>query len=234
MPIANLENARDELARANRILTNEGVLDAFGHVSVRHPSNPDRFLLSHSLPPMMVGAPDILEFTLDSEPVSPTARRLYSERVIHGAIYTVRPDVNAICHHHSPSMLPFCVTRQKLIPLSQLGAVCGRDIPFWDSRDEFGDTDLLVAKPAQAASLARTLGANWLVLMCRHGATCVGTTLQEMMFRAVHSNNNAELQLRAMAIGQLDALSDGEIDLASQIRPISLERSWSYWNARST
>ena len=232
MPRSSVETARDELARANRILTNESVLDAFGHVSVRHPNNPDQFLMSRSLPPLMVGASDILEFNLASELLVPSAERQYAERVIHGAIYSARTDVNAICHHHSTSMLPFCVTGQKLEPLSQLGAVCGRDIPFWDSRDEFGDTDLLVVTQPQAASLARALGANWLVLMRRHGATCVGTTLKEMMFRAVHSNNNAELQLRAMAVGALDVLSDGEIALASNIRPISLERSWNYWNAR--
>lgn len=231
-PILEIELIRDELVRASRILTLEGVLDAFGHVSIRHPHHSGRFLLARSLPPMMVHAEDILEFTFDSDLVSYSEVQLYAERVLHGAIYKARPDVNAICHHRAPSILLLCVTKNQFIPLSQLGAVCGRNIPFWDSRDEFGDTDLLVTNHAQAESLARTLGPNWLVLMRRHGATCVGTSLPEMIFRAVHSKNNAELQVRAMAIGPLDPLSDGEIELAGQIRSISVERSWRFWNAR--
>ena len=119
---------------------------------------------------------DLVEPNLDSEPVRPTEFRLYSERVIHGEIYKARPDVNAVCHHHSHAVLPFCISGQQLVPVFHLPAVIGH-VPFWDQRDEFGDTNMLVVKPEEGASLARALGANWMVLMRRHGATVAGKSI---------------------------------------------------------
>ncbi|MEJ2434522.1 MAG: class II aldolase/adducin family protein, partial [Pseudolabrys sp.] len=143
----SLSEPRAMVARANRMIANEGGLDAFGHVTVRHPSDPGRYLMARSRAPALVQPEDIHDFTLDSEFVKPTNERLYSERVIHGEIYKARPDVNAVCHHHAPSLLPFCVTSMKLKPLNHLGATMGARVPVWDSRDEFGNTNLLVAKP---------------------------------------------------------------------------------------
>jgi ribulose-5-phosphate 4-epimerase/fuculose-1-phosphate aldolase len=194
-----LAEARYELALANRIIAHEGVLDGFGHVSMRHPTDRGRYLLARSRSPELIEPSDILEFTLDSEPVSPPAVALYGERVIHGCIYQARPDVNAVCHHHSHAVLPFCITGIELVPVFHMGAVLGTAAPFWDSRDDFGDTNMLVVKPEEGRSLAKALGSHWMVLMRRHGATLVGTALRELVFRTIYSHANAEIQLRSMA-----------------------------------
>ena len=167
---------------------------------------------------------------LNSEPVRPTEFRLYSERVIHGEIYKARPEVNAVCHHHSHAVLPFCISGRALVPVFHLPAVIGR-VPFWDQRDEFGDTNMLVVKPQEGASLARALGPNWMVLMRRHGATVAGMSLRELTFRTVFGCENAALQSQAMAHGHLDQLSPGEVALsaAHSLRPPSLGRAWDYW-----
>jgi HCOMODA/2-hydroxy-3-carboxy-muconic semialdehyde decarboxylase len=154
--------------------------------------------------------------------------------VIHGEIYKARPDVTAAVHHHSPAVLPFCMTGVPLVPLFHLGATMGETVPFWDQRDEFGDTNLLVIKPEEGASLARALGKNWTVLMRRHGATVVGTTLQEAVFRSINGCLNAEYQLRAMAIGTIGPLSEAEAKAAGTYnlgaRPLA--RAWEYWTLR--
>ena len=205
-----VEDACYALALANRIVAHEGVLDGFGHVSVRHPQNPGRYLLSRSRSPELVEPSDILEFTLDSEKVTPGDVLPYGECVIHGEIYKARPDVNAICHHHSVAILPFCVTGKTLLPMNGLGSVMGATVPFWDSRDEFGDTPMVVTTAAQGASLARALGPHAMVLMRRHGATVVGASLQEVVFRSIYSHRNAELQLRSLALGEVSPLTPGE------------------------
>ena len=229
-----LEEAREVVARANRMIANEGVLDAFGHVTMRHPGDPTRYLMSRSRAPELVQPDDILEFTLDSQPVKPTDVRLYGERVIHGAIYQARPDVNAVCHHHAPSILPFCISGMKLEPVYHLGATLGENVPFWDSRDEFGDTTLIVAKPEEGASLARALGSNWIVLMRRHGATVAGTTVEELTFRTIYTARNAALQIQAHALGHVSPLNVAETRLAGEynLRPGPVARAWEYWNVR--
>ncbi|MBX6329587.1 MAG: class II aldolase/adducin family protein [Pseudolabrys sp.] len=230
----NLAEARERLARANRLIANEGVLDAFGHVSMRHPTDPTRYLLSRSRGPELVQADDILEFDLDSQPVKPPTARLYSERVIHGEIYKARPDVNAICHHHALSILPFCISGMELKPVDHLGATMGETVPFWDSRDEFGETNLLVTKPAEGASLARALGSHWTVLMRRHGATVAGRTLEEVAFRAIYTVRNAALQIQAHLLGMVAPLTKEETRLAGDhnLAPGPVMRAWEYWNAR--
>ncbi|HZD28365.1 MAG TPA: class II aldolase/adducin family protein, partial [Xanthobacteraceae bacterium] len=132
MPDAFAE-LRHELAVANRILANEGIIDAFGHISVRNPKDPNRYFISRHRASELVEPSDILEMTLDSKPVEPTNVRLYSEMVIHGEIYKARPDVNSVCHHHAPSVLPFCATGVELVPLFHLGGSVGTKVPFWDS-----------------------------------------------------------------------------------------------------
>jgi ribulose-5-phosphate 4-epimerase/fuculose-1-phosphate aldolase len=229
-----LDEARYELALANRIIAHEGVLDGFGHVSVRHPNDPKRYLLARSRSPELIEPSDILEFRLDSEPVTPPKGEMYGERVIHGCIYQARPDVNAVCHHHSPSVLPFCVTGMRLEPVFHMGAVMGQVVPMWDSRDDFGDTDLMVVKPDEGRSLAKALGPHWMVLMRRHGATLAGTTLRELVFRTVYSHANAEIQLRSLILGDVYSMTAGERKLAEprqlQARPMS--RAWEYWTMR--
>jgi HCOMODA/2-hydroxy-3-carboxy-muconic semialdehyde decarboxylase len=230
----NLDQARILLARANRMIANEGVLDAFGHVTMRHPTDPNRYLMSRSRAPELVQPEDILEFTLDSQPVKPTDVRLYGERVIHGGIYQARPDVNAVCHHHAPSVLPFCISGTELKPVYHLGATLGGKVPFWDARDDFGDTNLIVAKPEEGASLARALGAHWIVLMRRHGATVAGTTLEELTFRTIYTARNAALQIEAHALGYVSPLNPAETRLAGEynLRPGPVARAWEYWNVR--
>jgi ribulose-5-phosphate 4-epimerase/fuculose-1-phosphate aldolase len=229
-----LAEARQELAIANRVLANEGVLDAFGHISVRHPHNPDRYLISRYGAAELMTAADILELTLDSKPVEPTSARLFSELVIHGCIYQARPDVHSVCHHHAVSVLPYCITGIDLVPVMHLGASLGGKVPFWDSRDEFGDTPLVVTKPEEGRSLARALGDHWMVLLRRHGATLAGRSLRECVFRSVYTCRNAELQSRAMAMGTISTLSAGEAAMCSHhsLTPRTLSRTWEYWTHR--
>ena len=214
------------------MLAREGVLDAFGHVSLRHPSDPTRFFLARSLAPESVMESDILEFDLSSEPISPTKVMLYSERVIHGEIFRARPDVNAICHHHSPAMMPFVLSDLTLKVVTQLGATIGKHVPIWDQRVEFGATNHLVVRRDEAVSLVRSLGQNHIVLMKRHGATVVASDLRELAFRSIYSCRDAELQLRAMDFGKVDTFNEAEIELAERFPEPTLSRAWNHWLAR--
>src|SRR5215203_1634468 len=195
-----LAELRRELSIANHILANEDVVDAFGHISVRHPDDSDRYLISRHRAAELVEPSDILELTLDSVPVRKTDQRLYSELVIHGEVYKARPDVYSVCHHHSPSIMPFCITGTSLIPVMPLGATMGPNVPVWDSRDEFGDTELLITKPGEGRSMAKALGDCWMVLLARHGATVAAHSLHECVFRSIYICRNADLQMRAMAM----------------------------------
>jgi HCOMODA/2-hydroxy-3-carboxy-muconic semialdehyde decarboxylase len=232
--LANLDEARRELSIANRIVANEGVLDAFGHVSMRHPDNPNRYFLSRSRSPELVEPGDFIEYDLDSNPVKEPGVTQYSERVIHGEIYKARPDVNSVCHHHAASFMPLLITGTDYEPVFHLGAVGGSKPPFWDQHKEFGDTNMLVVKPAEGASLARALGKHNMVLMNRHGVTAVGTSVKMCVFRSVFSTRNAEYQVRAMGLGKIDPLRPGEVEMAGQIASgtTGLDRSWEYWSVR--
>ena len=176
-----LAQARLDLAVANRICALEGIIDAFGHVSMRHPTKKDRYLLARSRSPEVVEPGDIYEYDLDSEPMKPLPKGImgYGERVIHGEIYAARPDVNAVAHHHGMAFLPFCNSGTPLLPLYHMGAQIGEKVPFWDSRDEFGDTSLLIITPEEGRSCAKSLGPHWLQLLRRHGVNVAGTNLTE-------------------------------------------------------
>jgi ribulose-5-phosphate 4-epimerase/fuculose-1-phosphate aldolase len=236
MPVANmLIEARDELALANQIVAHEGVIDAFGHVSMRHPGNPGRYFLSRSRAPELVTPADFIEYDLDSRPIDAADRPQYSERVIHGEIYKARPEVMSVCHHHCPAFMPLLATGTDYLPIFHLGAVGGIRPPYWDQHDEFGDTNMLVIKPEEGASLARALGQNWMVLMKRHGVTVAGTSVKDCVFRCVFSARNAEYQVQSMAIGDhVASLSAGEANLAGSIssKTTGLTRSWEYWSMR--
>jgi ribulose-5-phosphate 4-epimerase/fuculose-1-phosphate aldolase len=232
--VSSLAEARAELALANRIAANEGVLDTFGHVSMRHPDNPNRYFLSRSSAPDMVTPDGLIEYDLDSQAVRDPGVAQYSERVIHGEIYKARPDVMSVCHHHSPAFMPLLATGTDYVPVFHLGAVGGIKPPFWDQHDEFGDTIMLVVKPAEGASLARALGSHPMVLMRRHGVTIVGSDVRDCVYRAVQSCRNADFQVRAMSIGTVTSLSEGETRLAGEItgKTTGLIRSWDYWSMR--
>ena len=236
MPVANkLAEACADLALANRIVANEGIIDAFGHVSMRHPDNPGRYLLSRSRAPELVRPDDFIEYDLDSQKIGKVDLPQYSERVIHGEIYKARPDVMSVCHHHCPAFMPLLITGADYLPVFHLGSGGGIKPPYWDQHDEFGDTNMLVVKPEEGASLARALGQNQMVLMRRHGVTVVGSSVRECVFRSVFSARNADFQVRAMMIGgPIASLSPGETQLASQItgKTTGLTRSWEYWSMR--
>ncbi len=230
----DLAEVRYQVALANRILANEGVLDAFGHVSMRHPADPGRYLLPRSRSPALIEAADVLEFTLDSAPVTPPSVTLYAERVINGCIYQARPDVTAVVHHHAPAVMPFAIAGVDIVPVFHVAAIMGETVPFWDQRDDFGDSNMLVVKPEEGHSLARALGAHSAVLMRRHGATVVGRDQRELVFRSIAMCQNAEYQMRSRLLGAFSPLTPGETKLAAatNLGPGPASRVWDYWNAR--
>jgi HCOMODA/2-hydroxy-3-carboxy-muconic semialdehyde decarboxylase len=234
VPNKKLAEALAELALANRIAANEGVLDTFGHVSMRHPANPRRYFLSKSSSPDMVTAEGLIEYDLDSQPMREPGAAQYSERVIHGEIYKARPDVMSVCHHHSPSFMPLLATGADYVPIYHLGAVGGIKPPYWDQHDEFGDTIMLVRTPEEGASLARALGQHRMVLMRRHGVTITGSSVRDCVYRAVQTCRNADVQVRALAIGSISSLTEGEVRLADEItgKTTGLIRSWDSWARR--
>ena len=231
---ASPEALRD-VAIANRILAHEGVVDSFGHVSVRHPDNPERYLLSWARAPELIEASDIVEFTLDGEGLDLGERRPYGERMIHGAIYEMRPDVGAVIHNHSYDVIPFASTGTPLRPVMHTCGVIGEHIPVWDIRDRFGECDHLVVTMDQGRDLAEGLSDRPIALMKRHGCVVVGKTLQEAVMRAVYLQVNARLQLQAMHLGTPDYLTPTEIEActATQLSPLGLERTWEAWCRRA-
>jgi HCOMODA/2-hydroxy-3-carboxy-muconic semialdehyde decarboxylase len=227
---------RRDLVAANHILAREGVLDAFGHVSLRDPTDAGRYLLSRSRSPEIVAEADIRRFTLDSRPDDPESGPFYAERVIHGALFQLRPDIGAVCHFHAPAIMPFCVTGTAIVPVSHVGATMGETVPFWSGRDAFGDTNMLVSTAEEGASLAAAMGPHWAVLMANHGAVVAGRTLREMLFRAIHFCRDAEILQAALRLGTVTPLTPGEIRLASEInlRDTVLQRAWDYWLHRAS
>ncbi len=223
----------EDLVAANRILADQGVLDGYGHVSVRHDRDPARFLMSRSLAPELVTAADILEYGLDSEPVDPRGRTSYLERFIHGEIYRARPDVQAVVHSHSPSVIPFGVTGVPLRPLFHMSAFLGAGAPVWDIRAAAGDTDMLVRTAALGRALAQTLGSHAVVLMRGHGAVAVAPGLPLVVFRSVYTEVNARLQAQAMGLGGgVTYLSPEEAQRAEASVGGTVVRPWELWKRR--
>jgi ribulose-5-phosphate 4-epimerase/fuculose-1-phosphate aldolase len=225
-----------DLAIANRILAREGVVDAFGHVSVRHPSNPERFLLSRSRAPELVTSGDIREFDLTGEPLEDRGERQYGERPIHAAIYEARPDVRAIVHNHSHEVIPFGIAPGlRLRPVAHVCAPIGAEIPVWDIRRSFGHTDLLVLTMEQGRDLARGLGDSTVALMRGHGAVVACPSLKEAVMTAVYLQVNARLQLQVLHEPDLIYLSPEEIERCTkrQFGPLALRKAWDYWVTRA-
>ena len=229
-----LAEAVNELVVANRILAHEGVVDAFGHVSVRHPDDPARFLLSRSRAPELVVADDIRAFGFDGEPVEDRGERLYGERPIHGAIYAARPDVMAVVHSHSFEVIPFGIADLRLQPVVHVCAPIGAEIPVWDIRDKFGPTNLLVLTGEQGQDLARCLGTARVALMRGHGSVAAAGSLREAVMTAVYLQVNARLQLQLVGCGPINALTPEEVALCTerQFGPLALRKAWDYWVER--
>lgn len=233
--MADLEALIADLVIANRILGREGVCDTFGHISVRHPDRPDRYLLSCSRAPELVAADDIMLFELDGSPVDGGGRQPYLERFIHGAIYEARPDVRSIVHNHATGVIPYSVTNTPLRPIQHTFARIGAEIPVWDMHDRFGDTNMLVSNVEQGRDLAARLADNVVVLMRGHGCTVTAPSIAEAVLTSVYLQVNAHLQMDAMRLGEVTYLTPGEIEASSQInQPKSgSERAWEYLKARA-
>jgi ribulose-5-phosphate 4-epimerase/fuculose-1-phosphate aldolase len=223
-----------ELVIANRILANEGVLDAFGHVSVRHPDDPSRFIIARRVSPETVSEDDFQCFTFDGTEVRGDTRPAYAERAIHAGVYEARPDVQAICHNHAPSVIPFSVTPVPLRAIFHVAGHLGTGVPVWDIADEFGETSLLVQNLEQGRSLARTLGAHTVALMRGHGCTVASQYLRHAVFCAVYTERNAQLQLQAISLGEVRFLSEREAALAAHQHtlPMAVDRAWDCWAQR--
>ncbi len=223
-----------ELAQANRILAREGILEVTGHISVRHPTIPDRYLLSRSLSSSLVTRGDILTFNLDNTPVVPTSEGLFFERAIHGQMYEARPEINAVVHTHSASVLPFTITENKLIPVINEAVLIGTDIPVFDTRDEFGDTDTMITNVERGRALARKSGNASVVLLRGHGCVVLGESIPVAVHAAVYLERNARVQLEAHQLGDIKALSEGEVELLAKLfRSGGTGRAWEYWLSRA-
>jgi ribulose-5-phosphate 4-epimerase/fuculose-1-phosphate aldolase len=232
--MSSLDAVIQDLVIANRILAREEVVDAYGHVSIRHPDNPNHFLISRSVAPDLVGVEDIVELGLDGQPVRDEKRPLYLERFIHAAIFEARPDVMAVVHAHAEDTLPFGIAEAtKLRPVIHAGSFIGAEVPVWDIAQSFGDTNLLVTNLAQGRDLAKCLGANNVALMRGHGFASVGRSLIEVVRLSVYLPRNARALLRAKQLGgAITYLSQGEIDARNRgYSPYSPEtwRAWEYW-----
>jgi HCOMODA/2-hydroxy-3-carboxy-muconic semialdehyde decarboxylase len=222
----------EDVATASRILAAQGVLDAFGHVSMRHPAAVDRFLMSRSLAPALVAADDIMEFDLGGVPCDAQGRGVFLERFIHGEIYRMRPDVLAVVHSHSPSVIPFGLVNAPMRAMYHNAAFLAEGVPVFDIAEEFGATDMLVSDQQKGASLARSLGSKAVLLMRGHGSVAVGPSLEVAVFRAIMTETNAKLQTQAAALSQngpIAALSPEEGRLADAVNIKVIQRPWQLW-----
>jgi len=219
----------EKLVLANRILYRHGVVDGFGHVSVRHDGSPGHFLLSRNMAPALVRREDIVTFDLEGTALDADGRRVYLERFIHAEIYRARPDVNAVVHSHSPSVIPFGVTGQALRPVFHMSGFLGEGSALFEIRDVAGDTDMLISSNALGVALANSLGSRSLVLMRGHGSTTVGASLEQAVYRALYAEVNARLQIQAKSLGEVTYLNAQEAAKAAAINDTQLPRVWELW-----
>ncbi len=226
-----LEAVAQELATANHILFQRGVLDGFGHVSVRHPHRPDRFLIARSIAPALVAAADVQELDLDGNAVSAGSPPTYQEKYIHSEIYRARPDVGAVVHSHSPSILPFSVVSSvPLRAMCHMSGFLGAQTPVFEIRSVAGrGSDLLVRNPELGVALAKALGSNPVVLMRGHGSTAVGRNLRQAVFRAVYTEVNARLQAEAIRLGPVNYLTEEESLATTATNDGAIDRAWDLW-----
>jgi HCOMODA/2-hydroxy-3-carboxy-muconic semialdehyde decarboxylase len=221
----------EELVAANHILFDQGVVDAFGHISVRHDSRPDRFLLARNMAPSRVTAEDIVEFTLDGEAVNAGGRKVYLERFIHGEIFRKRPDVMAVIHSHSHSIVPLSVVKgMRLRSVFHMAGFIGQGAPVFEIREAGGDaTDLLIRSNHLGAALAEHFDGHDIVLMRGHGSTVVGGSIKQAVYRAVYAELNARYQLQAMQLGEVTYLTEGESQSCVESIEGQVQRPWDMW-----
>ncbi len=226
----------EQLIAANRILYREGVVDGLGHVSICHPDNPALFVMSRSRAPGLVEFGDLMEFDLQAKPVDQRGRNMYGERMIHAAIYQARPDVCSVVHNHSPAVLPFSLTGQRMQPCIHTAAIIGNDIPTWDIRDRFGpDTNMLVRNIDQGHDLAAALGENTCILMRGHGTTVAGQNVKQAVIAAIYLQLNAQVLTTALLMGDPITMTAGEVAGHGEImmQPSANDRMWEYYCERA-
>src|SRR3954462_13401221 len=223
----------DDIVTGSRVLADFGVLDGFGHVSARHPANPNRFLMSRSLAPALVTADDIMEFDLDGNAVNARGRTLFLERFIHSEIYRARPDVMSVVHTHSPGVIPYTISQLPLRAVFHNAAFLAAGAPLWDIRKNFGETDMLVRNAANGRDLALTLADKPVVLMRGHGDVTVGPSVKLAVFRAYYTDVNARLQSQTIALGgEANYLTPGEGAKADVVNLAIVDRIWNLWKMR--
>ncbi len=224
----------DDLVVANHILVDEEVLDGFGHISVRHPQDPSRFLIARSMAPGLVTADDIVVVDLAGQVHDAQGRRTYVERFIHSEIYRARPEVHSVVHSHSPSVIPFGVTGARLRPICHMSGFLGAQVPVFEIRHAAGEaTDLLVRNQALGQALAASLGSANVALMRGHGNVVVGHSIQQAVFRAIYTESNAHLQSEAMRLGEINFLTPEEAQATSDMNDEHLDRPWQVWKRRA-
>jgi ribulose-5-phosphate 4-epimerase/fuculose-1-phosphate aldolase len=224
----------EELVTANRILAREGIVDSFGHISVRSPENPEHFFMSRARAPDCIDEDDIQEFTLTGDMVGKDDRAPYLERFIHGSILEARADAHAVVHNHSPSVIPYGVTGTKIRPVMHMGASCGHEVDIWDSQTKFGDTNLLVSSVEMGRDLAKFLGSNPCALMRGHGSVVVGNNVRHAVFVAIYLEVNAKLQRDSMQLGEVKFLTKGEVDrIIGRTSTYTIDRAWENWCKRA-
>ncbi|HKW53792.1 MAG TPA: class II aldolase/adducin family protein [Stellaceae bacterium] len=226
----------EDVVVANHILYDQGVVDGFGHVSVRSKKDPNHFLMARSMAPGLVTAADILEFDLDGNAVdNPQGRAVYLERFIHSEVYKAHPEVKSVVHSHSPSVIPFGATGVPLRPIYHMSSFLGTGVPIFEIRQAGGDaTDMLVRNPALGAALARTLGNASVLLMRGHGDVVVGDSVRLAVFRAIYTEVNAKLELEALRLGQVTFLNDQEAAASMATNAALIDRAWDLWKMKAT
>ena len=224
----------EDLVTANRVLADLGVVDGFGHVSARHDKDPNRYVMARSLAPALVKAEDILEYDLDSNAIDAKGRALFLERFIHGEIYKARPDVKAVVHCHSPTLIPFGATTAKLQPVYHMSSFLGVGVPVFEIRDVAGPgSDMLVRNGAIGAALAKVLADKPVALMRGHGAVVAGNSIPQVVFRAYYSEMNARLQAEAMRLGTVTYLTAEEAQASARTNDGVLLRAWELWKRKA-
>jgi HCOMODA/2-hydroxy-3-carboxy-muconic semialdehyde decarboxylase len=224
-----------DLAAASRILAAQGVVDGFGHVSMRHPQAPDRYLMARSIAPALVTPDDIVEYDLDSNPCHADVRGGFLERFIHGEIYKARADIMSIVHSHSPSVIPFGLVGVPMQAMFHNAAFIAAGVPVFDIRKKFGATDLLVSSAPKGVALAAVMGRKDVVLMRAHGSVACGPTLQTAVFRAVYTEVNARIQHWTAALkggAPIAALDQEEGLLADAVNQAAGMRAWDLWRSQ--
>jgi ribulose-5-phosphate 4-epimerase/fuculose-1-phosphate aldolase len=230
MRIPTSKQLIEELVLANRILYWLGVLDAYGHVSARDPDRPEHFFLSRNLAPASVTADDVMLYDLDANPVGPPEHSMYNERFIHGQVYRARPDVHAVVHSHSPTVIPFGVSRTALRPIYHMASFIPQKVPVFEIRDAAGWTDLLIRNNDLGQALAKTLGQESVALMRGHGNVVVGSDLRYAVYRAYYTEINARLQLQSMSLeGSITFIAPEEAAMTNGGKGINPQRAWDMW-----